>query len=309
MKNRVLGLLIGLLLIGGVANGAWDETKPTDTGLLKDAPAQIRANWDAIALGTDADLQITNAKVSASAGIVDTKLAQLSTAGKVAGSALTTFSTIPSGAGLIPDANLSHKLKADSGDTTPQYLDGLIDTNDFQISAGDLLQIKDSALTGITTLAYLTTTGNLWVQANASVAGTLGVTGATGITGTLTLAKDLSVNKDFTVGGNIYSNSRVSPMVYANNLTTSGVLKTDSVVTSQNIKICQGYRTVGGETSATVTGLPFTSNSVYHVVLTLGENNTLNRYNMKVNRDSGSQFTIYNPNGASLNCNWIAVGT
>lgn len=85
---------------------AWDATKPADDGLLSTAPSLIRANWDAIATGTDSALLITNAKVSPTAAIVDTKLAQLTTADKVHGSALTGLSSIPNSAdGQVPLAN------------------------------------------------------------------------------------------------------------------------------------------------------------------------------------------------------------
>lgn len=50
---------------------------------------------------------IDNANIKASAGIVDTKLAQITTAGKVSGAALTSLSSTPSGAGLLPAANQS----------------------------------------------------------------------------------------------------------------------------------------------------------------------------------------------------------
>lgn len=53
------------------------------------------------------DGEIVNADISASAGIVDTKLAQIATAGKVSGAALTSLANIPAGAGVIPNANLS----------------------------------------------------------------------------------------------------------------------------------------------------------------------------------------------------------
>ena len=52
------------------------------------------------------DGEIVNADVNASAAIVDTKLAQITTASKVSGAALTSLSSIPSGAGQIPVANL-----------------------------------------------------------------------------------------------------------------------------------------------------------------------------------------------------------
>lgn len=49
---------------------------------------------------------IVNADVSASAAIVDTKLAQITTASKVHGTAITGLASLPSGAGVIPSANL-----------------------------------------------------------------------------------------------------------------------------------------------------------------------------------------------------------
>ena len=50
---------------------------------------------------------ITNANISGSAAISDSKLAQITTASKVAGDALTLLANIPSGAGIIPIANIS----------------------------------------------------------------------------------------------------------------------------------------------------------------------------------------------------------
>jgi len=49
---------------------------------------------------------IVNAEIDASAGIVDTKLAQITTASKVSGAAITLLTSLPSGAGKIPIANL-----------------------------------------------------------------------------------------------------------------------------------------------------------------------------------------------------------
>lgn len=50
---------------------------------------------------------ISNANISGSAGITDSKLAQLTTAGKVSGAAVTLLTSLPSGAGIIPTANLA----------------------------------------------------------------------------------------------------------------------------------------------------------------------------------------------------------
>jgi hypothetical protein len=52
------------------------------------------------------DGEIVNADINASAAIVDTKLAQITTASKVSGASVTSLSSIPSGAGQVPVANL-----------------------------------------------------------------------------------------------------------------------------------------------------------------------------------------------------------
>ncbi len=48
---------------------------------------------------------IDNANIKASAGIVDSKLAQITTAGKVSGASLTSLGSIPTGGGTIPAKN------------------------------------------------------------------------------------------------------------------------------------------------------------------------------------------------------------
>lgn len=125
---------------------AWDKTMPSNDMLLINFPPACRANWEALELLTDPALQITDAKVSPSAGIQDTKLAQIVTANKVSGTALTGLASIPAGAGVLPAANSPNKLKADAADTTPEFLDSLIDPGVFQVSAGDQLQLKDGGV-------------------------------------------------------------------------------------------------------------------------------------------------------------------
>lgn len=49
---------------------------------------------------------ISDVNISGSAAISDSKLAQITTANKVSGASLTSLSSIPSGAGIIPSANL-----------------------------------------------------------------------------------------------------------------------------------------------------------------------------------------------------------
>ena len=93
---------------------AWNPDLPTDNGLLLNAPGQMRANWEALELMTDADLLIRNSKIATDAAIVDTKLATISTAGKVSGAAITALTSVPSGAGALPTANLGNAWR--SGD-------------------------------------------------------------------------------------------------------------------------------------------------------------------------------------------------
>jgi hypothetical protein len=103
--KKTISIAIIFLMIPAICFGAWDKTKPADTEKLVDTPALIRANWQAIETGTDASLLITNDKVSASAGIVDTKLAEIGTANKVNATAFKNLAGTPSGAGRIPRAN------------------------------------------------------------------------------------------------------------------------------------------------------------------------------------------------------------
>ena len=64
-------------------------------------PGRVIADSAQIAPGV-----IVNSDINASAAIVDTKLAQITTASKVSGAALTSLASIPAGAGVIPLANL-----------------------------------------------------------------------------------------------------------------------------------------------------------------------------------------------------------
>jgi len=99
---RKLLLTLFFLILGANAFAGWDATKPADNEYKYLVPIDIRNNWDAIALGTDSALLITNAKVSASAGIVDSKLAQITTASKVSGAALTLLGSVPAGSTALP---------------------------------------------------------------------------------------------------------------------------------------------------------------------------------------------------------------
>lgn len=67
--------------------------------------SEHNSNFDTIY--NDYNGNITNANISGTAAIADTKLAQITTASKVSGAALTALADIPSAAGLIPIANLN----------------------------------------------------------------------------------------------------------------------------------------------------------------------------------------------------------
>ena len=76
----------------------------------------------ALVVGTNAGVipstGVANADVSATAAIVDTKLAQITTAAKVSGAALTLLGSIPAGAGVIPGANVTALTAIKTGTAT-----------------------------------------------------------------------------------------------------------------------------------------------------------------------------------------------
>ena len=67
--------------------------------------SEHNSNYDVIY--QDYNGNITDANISASAAISGSKLAQITTASKVSGAALTSLSSIPVGAGSIPAANIT----------------------------------------------------------------------------------------------------------------------------------------------------------------------------------------------------------
>lgn len=77
-----------------------------NTDIADDAVSKAKMADDAVASSEIEDGAIVNADINSSAGIVDTKLATIATAGKVSGAALTLLANIPAGAGIIPPANL-----------------------------------------------------------------------------------------------------------------------------------------------------------------------------------------------------------
>jgi len=85
---------------------AFDKTKPTDSGLLINAPGQIRANWDALETGTTASLLVTNAKVASNADITEGKLLFTGTGhGHTGGAGGKTIDLATAITGTLPIAN------------------------------------------------------------------------------------------------------------------------------------------------------------------------------------------------------------
>lgn len=66
--------------------------------------AQHNSNFSTIYSDYNGNIQDTN--IASNAAISDSKLAQITTAGKVSGASFTSLTSIPSGAGLIPVANI-----------------------------------------------------------------------------------------------------------------------------------------------------------------------------------------------------------
>jgi len=67
--------------------------------------AEHNSNFDT--LYNDYDGNVTNANIASGAAIADTKLGQITTAGKVSGASFTGLASIPAGAGVIPTANMN----------------------------------------------------------------------------------------------------------------------------------------------------------------------------------------------------------
>lgn len=158
--KKISAVLLAALLVSTQAFAAWDPTKPGNSEKLKDAPGQIRSNWEAIEDGTDPDLQITNDKVSDSAAIVDTKLATISTAGKVTGAALTTLGDVPSGAGLLPLANGGTNANLTPAAGKIAYSGASALALSAAGSSGQIFQSAGTSAPGWTTATYPATAGS-----------------------------------------------------------------------------------------------------------------------------------------------------
>lgn len=119
---KKLLLFLGLILIPSFIYAAPPTSSYTYRAGETISPSEVQQNesniYNYLTLGVDTyadgsivsadiyDGTIANADISESAGIVDTKLATISTTGKVSGAAFTGLASIPSDAGIIPTVNI-----------------------------------------------------------------------------------------------------------------------------------------------------------------------------------------------------------
>lgn len=97
------GISSSTQLNAGVVNANAIATDAVDTEEIKSGAVKTDEIFDDT---------IVNADISPSAGIVDTKLAQITTANKVHGTSITGLGSLPVGAGVIPSANLPGGLNS-----------------------------------------------------------------------------------------------------------------------------------------------------------------------------------------------------
>jgi hypothetical protein len=103
--------------------------------------------------------------------------------------------------------------------------------------------------------------------------------------------------------------NETTTLAYIKYYSTSGT--TGTSISPSDLKICSGIRTVAGSSTATVTGLPFTSATSYVALVCHGDASESNasENNVNIDRYSGSQITIYNRSTGTTYAAWIAIGT
>jgi hypothetical protein len=172
------------------------------------------------------DGTILNADISGSAGIVDSKLATISTAGKVSGAALTGLSSIPAGAGVIPTANV------------PSTVAG----SDTQIQFND-----SSTLAGTATFTWNKTLGSLsntsqpaFLVYPASTQSDIAIGGVTIIFGTEVFdqGSDFASN---TFTAPVTGKYQFSAVIYTNNLDTAAVNGLNLVTSNRTYNLFQSF--------------------------------------------------------------------
>jgi len=103
------GLVLGAMFCSSVFAGTYSRTYSFTDGTTAYG-SQIAAELDA--LGTSVN-NIVNAQIATGAAISDAKLAQIVTPSKVSGAAITLLTSVPSGAGELPSANLNIATQAE----------------------------------------------------------------------------------------------------------------------------------------------------------------------------------------------------
>ena len=172
--------------------------------------SEVKSDLDSIVNQVNGNLQ--NINVAANAAIIDTKLATISTTGKVNGTALANLDDTPSGAGIIPVANIdtgttankivildgSAKLPAIDGsqlinlpNTSVPSIFSAFGGNGAQgsqtISADTNFSTIDSSSVGIAQFIDLTVNNTKVLTIDTSYA-YIGVSGTLTITGTITVS-------------------------------------------------------------------------------------------------------------------------
>lgn len=198
---------------------------------------------------SDYNGNITDANISASAEISDSKLSQITTASKVSGAALITLNLVPSGAGALPSKN---------GGTGADLSAALIGAD-----------------------PYFSATGVM----SALAAGTSG---------------QVKVSK----GGAapIWANALSSVSDYGTSASSSTARQATA------IKIAYGLFSFAANGTQAITNLPFSSSTSYTVTIGMGYALSTTE-NIRVNNDSGTQFTLANDINRACTVAWHAIGT
>lgn len=137
---------------------------------------------------------VTNANIASGAAIADSKLATISTAGKVSGAAFTSLSSIPSGAGIIPAANLPGGSVP--GNYRSQMYVMQASTTTIIVAPG-VLDVGGTAITKTAnTTLTITTAGNWAGGASLQATNTTGYVGVD-ISGNIMMHTTAPTNADY----------------------------------------------------------------------------------------------------------------
>ena len=131
--------------------------------------AEHNSNFDTIY--NEFNGSISNANISGTAAITDSKLAQLTTAGKVSGASLTLLGSIPSGAGVVPVANLA----TGTPDGTKFVRDdGTLAVPSLPVATQAEMETGTSITVGVTPgrLQYHPSAPKFWCMFNGTTTGT-----------------------------------------------------------------------------------------------------------------------------------------